>query len=68
MLTAPLRKQGGATVVTLPSALLKGVQRKAGDEVLITVRDGGLVLTRATDVRRFSRFTPKHGNEIPVVA
>ena len=56
MLTVPLRKQGGATVVTLPSALLKGVQLKAGDEVLITVKDGGLVLTPAERSRR-KRFT-----------
>ena len=43
-------------MVTLPSALLKGVQLKAGDEVLVTVKDGGLVLTRAERSRR-KRFT-----------
>ncbi len=56
VLTIPLRKQGGATIVTLPSSLLKGLKIKAGDEVAVDVRDRQIVLTPVAPARR-RRYT-----------
>ena len=44
MLSMPLRKQGGAAIVTIPPSVLKSLDLKIGSELQMDVRDGALVL------------------------
>lgn len=44
MLSMPLRKQGGAAVVTIPPSVLKSLDLKVGSELQMEVLDGKLVL------------------------
>lgn len=52
MLTMPLRKQGGAAVVTIPPALLNLLDLKVGAELQMEVRDGALLMVPAKRSRR----------------
>ena len=52
MLSIPLRKQGGAAIVTIPAAVLKSLHLKIGQELELDVRDGALVLTPAQPAKR----------------
>ncbi|MFM9972373.1 MAG: AbrB/MazE/SpoVT family DNA-binding domain-containing protein [Burkholderiales bacterium] len=54
MLSMPLRKQGGAAIVTIPSSVLKSLNLKIGEPVAMEVRDGQLVMTPATRRKRYS--------------
>jgi antitoxin ChpS len=47
MLSMPLRKQGGAAIVTIPPSVLKSLDLKIGVELQMAVRDGALVLVPA---------------------
>ena len=40
----PLRKQGRATVVTIPPSVLKSLNHKVGDALQMDVLDGALVM------------------------
>lgn len=44
MLAVLLRKQGSATVVTIPPSVLKSLNLKVGDELKMDVLDGALVM------------------------
>ena len=44
MLSMPLRKQGGAAVVTIPPSVLKSLDLKIGSELQMDVLDGALVM------------------------
>jgi len=56
MLTMPLRKQGGAAVVTIPPSVLKRLDLKVGTELQMNVRAGALVMLPLKPAKR-SRFT-----------
>lgn len=56
MLTMPLRKQGGAAVLTIPIALMKRLQFQVGESVEMDVQDGTLVLKPLKDKPR-KRYT-----------
>ena len=45
MLSMPLRKQGGAAIVTIPTSVMKKLNLKVGEELSMDVRDGALVVT-----------------------
>ena len=47
MLSMPLRKQGGAAIVTIPPSVLKSLDLKIGTELQMDVRDGALVMVAA---------------------
>ena len=44
MLSMPLRKQGGAAIVTIPPSVLKSLDLKIGTDLQMDVRDGVLVM------------------------
>jgi antitoxin ChpS len=44
MLSMPLRKQGGAAVLTIPPSVLKSLHLSVGTQLEMDVRDGTLVL------------------------
>jgi len=52
MLTMPLRKQGGAAVVTIPPSVLKLLDLKVGTQLQMEVRDGAVVMVPAPHPRR----------------
>ena len=52
MLSMPLRKQGGAAIVTIPPSVLKSLDLKIGAELLMDVRDGALVMVPAAPSKR----------------
>jgi antitoxin ChpS len=52
MLTMPLRKQGGAAVVTIPPSLLNQLDLKVGSELQMEVREGTLVMLPSKRPRR----------------
>ena len=56
MLSMPLRKQGGAAIVTIPPSVLKSLDLKIGNELLMDVRDGALVMVPAKPGKR-RRYT-----------
>ena len=56
MLSMPLRKQGGAAVVTIPPSVLKSLDIKVGAELRMDVRDGALVIVPALPAKR-KRYT-----------
>lgn len=56
MLTMPLRKQGGAAVVTIPPSVLKQLELKVGTELRMEVRDGALVMVPSVQPKR-PRYT-----------
>ncbi len=56
MLSMPLRKQGGAAIVTIPPSVLKSLDLKIGTELQMDVRDGALVMVPAKPTKR-SRYT-----------
>ena len=56
MLSMPVRKQGGAAIVTIPSWVLKSLKLKIGEPVAMEVRDGQLVMTPAAATHR-KRYT-----------
>jgi antitoxin component of MazEF toxin-antitoxin module len=56
MLFMPLRKQGSATVITLPSSVLKSLNLKVGDELQLDVLDGTLVMVHVLTTRS-KRYT-----------
>jgi antitoxin ChpS len=56
MLTMPLRKQGGAAIVTIPPSLLKQLDLKVGADLQMTVSEGALVMIPSKPSRRV-RFT-----------
>jgi antitoxin ChpS len=56
MLSMPLRKQGGAAIVTIPPSVLKSLDLKIGANLQMDVRDGALVMVPAKPVKR-KRYT-----------
>ncbi len=44
MLFMPLRKQGGAAIVTIPPSVLKSLDLKIGTDLRMDVRDGALFM------------------------
>ena len=56
MLSMPLRKQGGAAIVTIPPSVLKSLDLKIGAELQLDVRDGALVMVPAAPSKR-KRYT-----------
>ena len=56
MLSMPLRKQGGAAVVTIPPSVLKSLDLKVGAELQMDVLDGALVMV-PVQVHRRKRYT-----------
>ena len=56
MLSMPLRKQGGAAIITIPPSVLKSLDLKIGTELRMDVRDGVLVMvpSRPTQRKRYS--------------
>ena len=56
MLSMPLRKQGGAAIVTIPPSVLKSLDMKIGTELQMDVREGALVMVPAKPARR-KRYT-----------
>ena len=56
MLSMPLRKQGGAAIVTIPPSVLKSLDLKIGAELQMDVRDGALVMVPAAPAKR-KRYT-----------
>jgi antitoxin ChpS len=56
MLSMPLRKQGGAAIVTIPPSVLKSLDLKVGAELRMDVRNGTLVIVPARPPRR-KRYT-----------
>ena len=52
----PLRKQGGAAIVTIPPSVLKSLDLKIGNELQMDVRDGALVMIPAKPSKR-KRYT-----------
>ena len=58
MLSMPVRKQGGAAIVTIPSSVLKSLKLKIGEPVAMEVRDGQLVMTPVAAAKR-KRYTAK---------
>jgi antitoxin ChpS len=56
MLSMPLRKQGGAAVVTIPPSVLKSLDLKVGSELQMDVRDGALVMVPLVATKR-KRYT-----------
>ena len=56
MLSMPLRKQGGAAIVTIPPSVLKSLDLKIGTELRMDVRDGALVMVPAAPSKR-KRYT-----------
>ena len=56
MLSMPLRKQGGAAIVTIPPSVLKSLDLKIGAELQMDVRDGALVMVPAAPSKR-KRYT-----------
>ena len=56
MLSMPLRKQGGAAIVTIPPSVLKSLNLKIGTELQIAVHDGSLVMVPAKPTRT-KRYT-----------
>jgi antitoxin ChpS len=55
MLSMPLRKQGGAAVLTIPPSVLKSLHISVGTQLEMDVRDGTLVLQATTPQRK--RYT-----------
>ena len=56
MLSMPLRKQGGAAIVTIPPSVLKSLDLKIGTDLQMEVRDGALVMVPAKFAKR-KRYT-----------
>ena len=56
MLSMPLRKQGGAAIVTIPPSVLKSLDLKIGGDLQMEVRDGVLVMVPVKPTRR-KRYT-----------
>ncbi len=56
MLCMPLRKQGGAAIVTIPPSVLRSLDLKIGTELQMDVRDGALVMVPAKPTRA-KRYT-----------
>ncbi len=56
MLSMPLRKQGGAAIVTIPPSVLKRLDLRIGTELQMDVRDGALVMVPAKPAKR-KRYT-----------
>lgn len=56
MLSMPLRKQGGAAIVTIPPSVLKSLDLKIGVELQMDVRDGALVMIPTIPSKR-KRYT-----------
>ena len=56
MLSMPLRKQGGAAVVTIPPSVLKILDLKIGSELQMDVLDGALVMVplHAPKLKRYT--------------
>ena len=56
MLSMPLRKQGGAAIVTIPPSVLKTLGLKVGAELRMDVQDGTLVISPVQPTKR-KRYT-----------
>ena len=56
MLSMPLRKQGGAAIVTIPPSVLKSLDLKIGADLQMDVRDGALVMVPVKPARH-KRYT-----------
>jgi antitoxin ChpS len=52
--TAKIRRQGGATVFSIPPALLKILGAEVGTELTLTVDNGSLVATPAQPRKRYT--------------
>jgi antitoxin ChpS len=56
MLSIPLRKQGGAAIVTIPPSVLKSLDLKIGAELQMDARNGALMMVPAKPAKR-KRYT-----------
>ncbi len=56
MPSMPLRKQGGAAIVTIPPSVLKSLDLKIGTELQMDVREGALVMVPNKPSKR-KRYT-----------
>ena len=56
MLSMPLRKQGGAAIVTIPPSVLKSLDLKIGTDLQMNLRDGALVIVPVKPAK-CKRFT-----------
>lgn len=56
MLSMPLRKQGGAAVVTIPPSILNSLDLKIGSELQMDVLDGTLLMVPVRAPKR-KRYT-----------
>ncbi|WP_411033166.1 PbsX family transcriptional regulator [Shinella sp. BYT-45] len=52
--TAKIRRQGGATVFSIPPALLKMLGAEVGTELTLAVSNGSLVATPRTQKKRYT--------------
>jgi antitoxin ChpS len=52
MLSMPLRKQGGAAVITIPPSVLKSMQLSVGMELEMDIREGALMLVPVAPKRK----------------
>lgn len=62
-LTARIRKQGGATVFSIPPALLKMMGADVGTELSLSVDNGVLIATPSPRKRRLSLAELLEGTE-----
>ena len=53
-ITAKIRRQGGATVFSIPPALLKLMGAEVGTELTLSVSQGALIATPATPKKRYT--------------
>lgn len=56
MTTLTLRKVGGSTMLALPPALLQILGRRAGEQVVIKVESGRLIIEPKVARRRVSKY------------
>lgn len=52
MLSMPLRKQGGAAIITIPPSVLKSMQLRVGMQLDMDLRDGTLVMKPSLPKRK----------------
>lgn len=52
--TAKIRRQGGATVFSIPPALLKLLGAEVGTELTLAVNNGSLIATPALPKKRYT--------------
>lgn len=59
MLSMQLRKQGGATVITIPPSVLRELHLTVGEALEMNIQDGLLVLKPGPTKKKRTRLTVK---------